>query len=213
MPGMAASPRIFEYLSLPDQFELIKLSWFQPYQNEPLSEYAKRMCAQIKHKEPVLLGVSFGGMLVQEMAKHIKCRKVIIVSSVKNYNELPLHMKLAKKTRAHKLFPLQWITWIENLAVVVFGPTIRSKVEAYQLYLSERDPDYLSWSMDSIVHWDQEKAEHDIIHIHGEKDTVFPIRYIDQKTNFYLVKNATHAMILTHARWFNLHLSEIILKV
>jgi esterase/lipase len=34
-------------------------------------------------ENPVLIGVSFGGILVQEMAKHIDARKVIIISSVK----------------------------------------------------------------------------------------------------------------------------------
>ena len=100
MPGMAASPRIFEYIKLPDDFELIKLSWMSPTKGESLSGYAKRMCQRIEHKNPVLLGVSFGGILVQEMAKHISCRKVIIVSSVKSNAEFTLSMKLAKKNRS-----------------------------------------------------------------------------------------------------------------
>lgn len=115
MPGMAASPRIFEYIKLPDDFELIKLSWMSPTKGESLSGYAKRMCQRIEHKNPVLLGVSFGGILVQEMAKHISCRKVIIVSSVKSNTEFTLSMKLAKKTGAHKLLPTSglkvWRAW------------------------------------------------------------------------------------------------------
>ena len=46
---------------------------------------------------------SFGGVLVQEIAKHIIVEKVVIVSSIKSCRELPLHMKMAKKTNAHKL--------------------------------------------------------------------------------------------------------------
>ena len=30
MPGMAASPRIFEYLNLPEEYQVIKLSWMTP---------------------------------------------------------------------------------------------------------------------------------------------------------------------------------------
>jgi esterase/lipase len=36
---------------------------------------------------PVLVGVSFGGILVQEIATHIKARKVIIISSVRSNAE------------------------------------------------------------------------------------------------------------------------------
>ena len=155
MPGMAASPRIFEFINLGSDFELINLSWIPPKEKESLTDYAARMCERITHKNPVLLGVSFGGILVQEMAKIIPSRKVIIVSSIKSKEEFSLSMKLAKKTGAHKLLPTQWIQNLESLALFVFGPSIQSKVAAYQTYLSERDPAYLDWSINTIVHWDQ----------------------------------------------------------
>ena len=134
MPGMAASPRIFEYIQLPEQYELIKLSWIPPNEKEDLSDYALRMCERIEHKTPVLLGVSFGGILVQEMAKHIDVLKLIVVSSVKSNAELTISMKLAKTTGAHKLLPTQWIKNLESLALYVFGPSIRPKMKAYQKY-------------------------------------------------------------------------------
>ena len=79
MPGMAASPKIFEYLKLPKNFEIHLLSWIPPLKDEPLTNYAKRMCQRVVHKNPILLGVSFGGILVQEMAKHIFVKKIIII--------------------------------------------------------------------------------------------------------------------------------------
>ena len=91
MPGMAASPKIFEFLNFPKPFKIHLLSWIPPYKNEPIKKYAKRMCKCILHEKPVLLGVSFGGVLVQEMAKYISVRNIIIISSIKNKMELPLH--------------------------------------------------------------------------------------------------------------------------
>ena len=35
------------------------------------------MVKKIKHEHPVLVGVSFGGLLVQEMARYLETRKVI----------------------------------------------------------------------------------------------------------------------------------------
>ena len=35
------------------------------------------MCEEITHKNPVLLGVSFGGILVQEIAKIIEVQKIL----------------------------------------------------------------------------------------------------------------------------------------
>ena len=211
MPGMAASPRIFEFIDLPCEFEVVKLSWMPPFQHESLSEFAQRMCKRVTHKNPILLGVSFGGILVQEMAKLIQCRQVIIVSSVKTKMELPRSMKLAKKTGAHKLLPTQWIKSLESLALYVFGPSIRPKVEAYQKYLSERDPSYLDWSIDTIVNWEQTQFDSTIIHVHGDKDHVFPIENLDTSGRFFRLKDASHAMILTHHKWFNKQLPELLL--
>ena len=212
MPGMAASPRIFEFIALPDEFEVVKLSWMPPLKDESLTHYAQRMCERITHKNPVLLGVSFGGILVQEMAKLITCRQLIIVSSVKTNMELPRSMKLARKTGAHRLLPTQWIKSLESLALFVFGPSIRPKIEAYQKYLSERDPYYLDWSIDSIVHWEQIAFDANIIHIHGDKDHVFPIENLDTSARFFRIKGASHAMILTHHKWFNQQLPELLLS-
>lgn len=211
MPGMAASPRIFEFIELGGDFEVVKLSWIPPKKKESLVDYAQRMCQRINHSNPVLLGVSFGGILVQEMAKIIHCRSVIIVSSVKSNTEFSLSIQLAKKTGAHKLLPTHWIQNLESLALFVFGPSIQSKVAAYQMYLSERDPAYLDWSINQIVHWKQQEPDDNVIHIHGDNDKVFPIENLTTKGRFYRLKKASHAMILTHHKWFNKELPEIIL--
>ena len=83
MPGMAASPKIFEYLKFPKNFQIHLLSWIPPIKEEPLSHYAKRMCKSVVHKNSILLGVSFGGILVQEMAKYVSVKKIVIISSIK----------------------------------------------------------------------------------------------------------------------------------
>lgn len=76
MPGLAASSAIFERISLPStEFEMVLLEWEIPLDNETLANYAKRIATKIKHKNPVLIGVSFGGILVQEMSKWIDARK------------------------------------------------------------------------------------------------------------------------------------------
>ena len=59
MPGMAASPKIFEYLKLPMNFQTHLLSWIPPLKDEPIGKYAKRMSTRIIFENPILLGVSF----------------------------------------------------------------------------------------------------------------------------------------------------------
>ena len=207
MPGMAASPKIFEFLDLPSPYVIRLLHWIPPKKEEPLDQYAQRMCEQIDSENPILLGVSFGGVLVQEIAKIIETKKIIIVSSIKTSNELPLPMKMAERTKIHKLLPVQWIENIDALALFAFGKRLKDRISLYQKYLSERDPDYLRWAIDALVHWKQNETSQNSIHIHGNKDTVFPPKNLEAPVHFV---DGGHAIILTQASWFNVHLPKLL---
>jgi pimeloyl-ACP methyl ester carboxylesterase len=210
MPGMAASSSIFENISLPeDQFEVVLLEWFVPKPKESISDYAKRMTKEVRHENPVLIGVSFGGILVQEMSQHIQVRKVIIISSVKSNKELPNRMKIAKKTLAYKLIPTRLLSNVELLAKYAFGETVANRIKLYEKYLKMRDKKYLDWAIENVILWEQTEPQKGIVHVHGEKDEVFPVKHIK---NYIPVKGGTHIMILNKYKWLNENLPKIILE-
>ncbi len=210
MPGMAANSTIFKNIKLPeDLFEQHLLDWFVPERGMTLEAYAKEMIAHIHHEEPVLIGVSFGGFLVQEMAKQLKVKKVIIISSVKTRSEMPKRLVFAKYTKVHKLLPTSLVNNLDLLAKYAFGETVTKRLELYKQYLSVKDPYYLDWSLDQIVHWQQKNMLPGVVHIHGDKDAVFPIQYIKQ---YIHVPNGTHTMIIHRYKWFNERLPAIILE-
>ena len=211
MPGLAASSTIFEHLQFPDEtFELFYLEWFLPEDKESIENYALRMTQKIKHKNPVLIGVSFGGILVQEMAMHIQTRKVIIISSVKSNLELPLRMKIAKSTKAYKIIPTHLVSNIEALAKYTFGENVVSRrLKLYEKYLQMRDKKYLDWAIENVILWRRTKPDDNVIHIHGDADAVFPIRHIK---NSIVIKGATHILVLMKYKWLNENLPKLILK-
>ena len=209
MPGLAASPIIFENIKLPEEeFEMHFLEWFVPKPKETLEEYALRMTKEIKHDNPVLIGVSFGGILVQEMAQHISTFKTIIISSVKSNKELPKRMKIAKKTLAYKLIPTSLLSNVELLVKYAFGDNIiSSRLKLYEKYLSVRDKKYLDWAIESVILWSRAKVDEKVIHIHGDADSVFPIQNIK---NAIVIKGGTHIMIINKYKWLNENLPKII---
>ncbi len=208
MPGMAANPSIFQYIKLPeDEFEMFFLEWFVPEKEETLAAYAMRMTKKIKHDNIVLIGVSFGGILVQEMAKIISVRKLFVISSVKTRFELPRRMKLAKATKLYKLLPTSLVNNIEVLSKFAFGDLATKRLELYEQYLSMRDKFYLDWSIEQIINWTQEEPLPNTIHIHGDKDMVFPMQHIE---NCIVVKGGTHIMIINKYKWFNKNLPKLI---
>jgi alpha/beta superfamily hydrolase len=211
MPGLAASAEIFGRIVLPqDVFETILLEWEIPLDKESLPQYAKRMAQKIIHSNPVLIGVSFGGILVQEMAKFITARKVIIISSVKTNLEFPVRMKVAKTTKAYKLIPTNLLANVESLSKFSFGEKINQRLKLYEKFLRVRDKRYLDWAVEQVVLWERTVVDESVIHIHGDADDVFPIKYI---RNCIVVKGGTHVMILNKYKWFNENLPRIILDL
>jgi len=207
VPGLAANTKIFEYLSLPEEhFEVHFLEWILPLSlDESIENYAKRMCEVITHQNPILVGVSFGGVMVQEMSKQINCKKVIIISSMKSNHELPNRLKIAQMTKAYKLFPTKIIENIEDYEHLFFGDYLKKRAELYKTYLSIRDANYLQWAIYNVLHWEQDYELDDIVHIHGNKDEVFPIKHIK---NCIEINNGTHIMILNKAKTISKILEE-----
>ncbi len=209
MPGLAASSLIFERIALPESlFEVHLLDWELPIGDESLADYAKRMAQKITQPNPVLIGVSFGGILVQEMAAFLNPLKVIIISSVKTNVEFPRRMKIAKTTKAYKLIPTSIFSNIEKLGAFSFGKSIAQRLKLYERYLSVRDVLYLDWAIERVVLWDRTQVDTSVIHIHGDADEVFPIQYIKDRI---VVKGGTHVMILSKYKWLNENLPAIIL--
>jgi pimeloyl-ACP methyl ester carboxylesterase len=210
MPGLAANSAIFERIKLPeDQFEMIFLEWEIPFEKETLIAYAKRMAAKVSHENPVLIGVSFGGILVQEMAVFLHVQKLIIISSVKCNQEFPMHFKIAKTTKAYKLLPTSLLLNIENLAKFSFGELINSRIKLYEKFLSVRDIRYLDWAIEQVILWERTVIDTNVIHIQGDADEVFPVKNIQ---NYIPVRGGTHIMILTKYKWLNENLPTIILS-
>lgn len=210
VPGLAAGKEIFENISLPEeQFKVHILEWLIPNKNETIAAYAKRMAAEVEEENHVLIGVSFGGVMVQEMNAFLNPRKLIIISSVKSKQELPQRMQFARKTLAYKLVPTKTVLGADDLTKFAIGPKTKKRLQLYQQYLSVRNEQYLDWAIEKMVCWDRKKPDENVIHIHGSDDIVFPIQNIK---NCIVVEGGTHIMILNKFKWLNEHLPKIILN-
>ena len=208
MPGLAANPTIFENIKLPEEkFKIHWLDWLIPKPGETLKSYVVRIAKGIKHKNPVLIGVSFGGVIVQEIAEFIEAQRVIIISSVKTALELPRRMRFARCTKVFKVLPTSLVRHVDVLEKVALGDFAKKRVKLYQKYLSVTDTRYLDWALEQMICWDRKEVLPGVVHIHGDKDVIFPYKYIKECIT---VPGGTHVMIVNRFRWFNEHLEEII---
>ncbi len=203
VPGLGANCKIFKHIHLPeDQYDVQCLEWITPISmKESISDYARRMAEQITGEKIILIGVSFGGIVAQEIAKIIPTEKTVIIASVKSRKELPLRIRMGKYLKIHRLLPYSKINQIEKWILKIYGDKVKRKVDKYKDYLSVRNPLFLKWAMDQVPKWDQKEPIPNVLHIHSDQDEIFPIKYIQE---CIVVKNTPHIlMIMKRARAIN----------
>ncbi|MDM1045211.1 alpha/beta hydrolase [Myroides sp. 1354] len=209
-PGMSSTSLIFERLEWDtSRFELHFLEWLPCEKKESLADYVQKYIPLIQQNNPILVGVSFGGIIAQEIAKRINVQKVIIISSVRSNKEFPKRFKWAKYTKVYKLIPTHGVEFLLRMIERYGNDKQKKRVAMYNRYLSIRDPHYLNWCIQAVLTWDQKEELNHVVHIHGTKDEVFPFKNI---RNAIEVPGGTHAMIIVKYKWFNQHLEKIILK-
>lgn len=208
VPGLAAGKEIFENISLPaNTYEIHIIEWIIPEKNESLQEYAKRMSFKVEKENAVLIGVSFGGVMAQEMSQFLHLKKLIIISSVKSKMEIPRKMKLFKYLPLYKLIPSRFLESSKSLVKHGLGIKSNTKLEIYQRYLSVNNTQYLKWAIKQMVGWSRTEEIGNVVHIHGDKDPVFPIHKIK---NCITIPGGTHIMLIVKFKWLNSNLPKII---
>ena len=137
------------------------------------------MGEKIQHPSPVLLGVSFGGMIAIEIAKQVPLAKLIIVSSIKTASELPRWMKLTGKFQLHKIFPTRSYKITEGYDNRRLGISNEEERELVNTYREKMDPIYYNWAVHQVLNWKNNWYPGDIVHIHGDHDKIFPVKNLN----------------------------------
>ncbi|MDM1346769.1 alpha/beta hydrolase [Myroides marinus] len=208
LPGMSSTSLIFEHIFFDEsKYELVFLEWLPVEKKENLDQYTQRYLPLIKHENPVLIGVSFGGILAQEISKLISVKKTIIISSVRSNKEFPKLFHFARKTGLYKYLPTSMVNTIFGWIKKTASAKRKKRLELYDRYLPLRDKKYLDWAIREVLKWKQDYALDNVVHIHGTRDEIFPFKNIKSAIT---IEGGTHAMIITKYKWFNNNLETLI---
>jgi pimeloyl-ACP methyl ester carboxylesterase len=194
--GLGADERVFSKLQLPGM-EMQYLRWLAPHEGEGIQDYAKRMGEQLDEENPVLVGVSFGGMMAIEIARQFPVAKIILISSVKSRRELPDWMKLAGRLKLDNLVPQRpwsWLGPIENKFLGARGIEERQLANEFRQTV---DPHYLHWAIRQVINWENQWQPSSVFHIHGSRDKTFPLSKIHAT---HVIKGGGHFMVMNRAQ-------------
>ena len=204
--GLGADEKVFSRLTI-DGYKLEFVNWLIPENNETLQQYALRMSGQIKESNPILMGLSFGGMIAIEISKFLNVKQLILISSIKTIDEMPVWMRLAGKFKLYKIIPLKSykiLTPIQNYFLGVATANEKKLANQYRKNVSEV---YLNWSVKQILNWKNTSYSSNTFHIHGSADKIFPIKNIK---SIKVIEDAGHFMIYTKANAVSKWLYQIL---
>lgn len=193
--GLGADEKVFCNLQL-NGHKLVHIPWLVPKKKEDLQSYAARMASFIKDPSPVLLGVSFGGMVGIEIAKQMELKRLIIISSIKSTNELPRWMKIAGKIKLNKVLPVKSTKLTEALDNNRLGVATKEEKIMVRNYRKNANPVYVDWAINQVINWKNDWHPGHIVHIHGDRDKLFPIKKIAAT---HVINGGTHMMIYNRA--------------
>ena len=192
LSGLGSDERIFKNLNL-ENCELKYLKWINPHPKESLSSYSKRLFEQIEtNDEIVLVGLSFGGIVVQELAKLAQPKSVILLSSISNENEKPLYLKLLYYTKIYRFLPYSLAKFLTPLFYRNMGAMTIEEKRLVKDFVQKTDISLLKWSVEQIVNWRERDSFTNLYQIHGNQDKVFPIRLMKPD---YIINEGTHFMV------------------
>jgi pimeloyl-ACP methyl ester carboxylesterase len=205
--GLGADKRVFQRLEFKG-YRPVHIDWLEPQPGESLTDYAQRLITQIKSEHPIIIGLSFGGIVAVEIAKQIQVDRVILISSTKDKSEIPFYFKLFRWLPFHRIFPYKSFLFIGYWLIRwFFGLESQDECQLLKAILFDTDANFIKWAIHQVVIWNNETIPDNLYHIHGLRDRIFPIRFVEPD---FVIEKAGHFMVSNRAFQISKLLEKII---
>jgi len=193
LSGLGADDRVYGFIDL-SGYKLNHIRWIEPLANEDLSSYSRRLLDQIPTDNPILVGVSFGGIVAVEIGKLIPTEKVILISSAMTKSDLPKYYDATGPSILRDWIPPTWLKNVNFLTFFFFGTETNEERRLLKTIIKETDASFLKWAMVAIATWRNETRLNNATQIHGTADKIIPFKTAD-----FPIKDGGHFMIVNKA--------------
>lgn len=195
LSGLGVDHRVFEQFRFENR-KVVFLAWIPPVKKESLASYAKRIAQQITTESPILIGLSFGGMVAIEIAKIRTVQKVIVIASAKGKCEIPPLFRFFGRLKFNLLLPATLLKRSNRLTYWFFGVYTQEDKKLLKTILNDTDPVFLQWAIAAILTWQNTVIPSGVLHIHGDQDRLLPYRFVAAD---YCISGGGHFMTVNKA--------------
>lgn len=204
--GLGADERSFSFLQF-SNYEPVFVNWLTPLSKETLPNYALRLRKTINAQNPIIVGLSFGGMLVTEMAKADNTVQAIIISSNSSKKQFPFWLQIGKYLPLYKWLPNNHFNKTSELIHWFMGTKTKETRSVSQQIISDTDVNFTKWAIEAIMHWNNTTKPKNLVHIHGSNDKLLPYFLVSAD---YCINGGGHLMIMDEAETVGAILVSII---
>ena len=206
--GLGADKTAFQNLS---DFgtNKIMIEWLSNEPKESLYHYSERIIEKYGiTSADILVGLSFGGLVVQQIADILKPDYVILVSSFRTKDDLRIQFSTGLKLKMHKLMPKIKSEVIGSMVANFLNSGSSQSRSALKAMLASTDMKLMKWSLEKIYEQHEplasEITKYSLI---GNKDRIIKPWKIDTT---YIVEGGSHIMVFDMAAEVSAIIREII---
>lgn len=152
--GMCYNCKVFDKLRLPKGYKKVYIEWSIPRSDESLSEYARTMAKVIDTSSPfILIGYSFGAVVMQEITLFLKPAKCVIISSFKSKREIPILFQAVCKVNLMEFMPKRLFSSTDFITNAFNRLVYNASNSDLAEYMTVTDPVYIKWVVEQITDW------------------------------------------------------------
>lgn len=177
IPGLGADKRLFRNMNL-NGHDVHFVEWIPHRKRETITEYAKRISTQITHPNPILIGVSLGGIVSVELSSIINVKKVILVSSLKAGAERPPYMHTQRHFRWQRILPVGFMKRFACSLKRMKGAHDPEDIEIFRSMILSTDSRFFRWAIGQVLNWEHPGVNAPCAHFHGTNDFLIPHKNI-----------------------------------
>jgi pimeloyl-ACP methyl ester carboxylesterase len=169
--GLGADERVFSRIKFPENHT--HLSWIENKSDESLQSYAARMTAKIEHSNPILIGLSFGGIVAQEIAAMIPVKQLILISTIQTKKEKPWYFSQVAKLELVNYIPDFMLAKPNIFVAYAFSLNAKEDKAALDSCFDNTTAEHIKWAMKQIVNWEGVEYNTPTFQIHSRQDRIF----------------------------------------
>lgn len=206
LPGVGVDGRLFRpQRELPFPFDVPP--WLPVRRREPLAAYARRFAESVGRAD-LLVGVSFGGVLAQELASRVGARLVVGIATGRHRRDVPRLLRFAELV-ARNIAPLTTAPGRLAVQARLFGGLTPRQARLMVSMMKESSPEFVREAARMVCGWEGCPAACPSRFLHGREDLIMRPRTFQPDV---WIEGAGHLVNLTHARRVNAFVRRAVLE-